>query len=225
MRLLLIEDDQDVVRSLSLALKGAGFAVDATADGEQGCFLALTTNYDLIILDYNLPKMDGKEIIKKIRSEGKNLPILMTTIRSEIGDKVDLLNLGADDYLVKPYVLSELLARIKALLRRPAALAGRLLKMNGLELDPDRFTVLKNGVYLTLAGKEFALLEYLMENPGRVLSRQEIMEHVWDENADPFSNTIEVHIMKLRQKLESDGECLISTVSGRGYKFEGKNKE
>ena len=222
MRLLLIEDDQDVVRPLTLALKAANFVVDATADGEQGCFLALTTNYDLIILDYNLPKMNGKEIIKKIRADGKNTPILITTIRSEVGDKVDLLNLGADDYLVKPYVLSELLARIKALLRRPTVLTERLLKVGDLELDPDRFTVLKNGRYLTLAGKEFTLLEYLMENPGRVLSRQEIMEHVWDENADPFSNTIEVHIMKLRQKIENDGEHLIQTISSRGYKINGK---
>lgn len=222
MRLLLIEDDLDVVRPLTMALKAAGFVVDATADGEQGCFLALTTDYSLIILDYNLPKMSGKEIIKKIREEGRATPILITTIRSEIGDKVDLLNLGADDYLVKPYVLSELLARIKALLRRPSPLAGRLLKVGDLELDPDKFTALKNGNRLTLAGKEFALLEYLMENPGRVLSRQEIMEHVWDENADPFSNTIEVHIMKLRQKIETDDKRLIFTISGRGYKLDEK---
>ena len=219
MRLLLVEDDQEVLLPLTVALKAAGFTVEASADGEQGCVLALTEDYDLIILDYNLPKLNGREIIKKIRAEKKDTPILMTTIRSEIGDRVELLNLGADDYLVKPYVLSELLARIRALLRRPATIVGRVLKLADLELDPDRFTVKRQDRYLSLAGKEFTLLEYLMENPGRVVSRQEIMEHVWDENSDPFSNTIEVHIMKLRQKIENPGERLIHTVSGRGYKL------
>lgn len=219
MRLLIVEDDQSITLPLTNALKAAGFAVDAASDGEKGCFLALTTNYDLIILDYNLPKMNGWEIIKRIREEKKSVPILITTIRGEIKDRVELLNLGADDYLIKPYVLSELLARIRALLRRPPVVRSRELKVGDLELDVDRFVVRQAGQMLSLAGKEFSLLQYLMENAGRVRSRQDIMEHVWDENADPFSNTIEVHIMKLRQKLSPLGAVRIKTVSGRGYKL------
>jgi len=220
MRLLLIEDDADLIRPLTLALKAVNFAVDTAKDGEQGLFMALTNNYDLILLDYNLPKLSGKEVAGKIRADGRGVPIIMITVRSEVEEKVDLLETGADDYITKPFVLSELLARIKAVLRRPANWQGRVLKFADLELDPDRFVVTKNGQRLILSAKEFALLEYLMAHVGRLLSRQEIMEHVWDENADPFSNTIEVHIMKLRQKIEAGGPRLIFTVSGRGYKLD-----
>ncbi len=220
MRLLLVEDDPEVTRPLALALKAVNFAVDTARDGEQGCFLALTNNYDLIILDYNLPKLNGKEIIKKIRNEGRTTPIIMTTVRSEIKDKVDLLNSGADDYLTKPFVLSELLARIKALLRRPSALSPEILKFGVLELDPNKFTATKNGQRLQLTNKEFAILEFLMRDPGQVKSRQEIMEHVWDQNADPFSNTIEVHVGNLRQKIEDPKERLIFNISNRGYKID-----
>jgi DNA-binding response OmpR family regulator len=220
MRLLLIEDDTDLIRPLTLALKAANFAVDTATDGEQGLFMALTNNYDLILVDYNLPKLSGKEVIGQIRADGRSVPIIMITVRSEVDEKVDLLETGADDYITKPFVLSELLARIKAVLRRPPNWQGRILRFAGLELDPDRFIAAKNGQRLILSGKEFSLLEYLMAHAGRLLSRQEIMEHVWDENADPFSNTIEVHIMKLRQKIENDGRRLIYTVSGRGYKLD-----
>lgn len=220
MRLLLIEDDQDIARSVSLALKEANYVVDTAEDGENGLFQVRTNNYDLLILDYNLPRLSGREILKAIRDEKINIPILVTTVHSDVVDRVDLLNLGADDYLTKPFVLSELLARIKAILRRPEKIQSRVLTLNGLELDSDKFIVTKNDQRIFLSSKEFALLEYLLLNKGRVLSRQEIMEHVWDMNADPFSNTIEVHIGNLRRKIETQTEKYIYTISNRGYKID-----
>jgi DNA-binding response OmpR family regulator len=222
MRLLLVEDDADIIRPLALALKADNYAVDIARDGERGYFLARLNNYDLIILDYNLPKLSGREIIKKIRAEKISTPVIILTVRGELDDKVDLLTLGADDYLAKPFALSELLARLKALACRPKIWQGRILRLGNLELDPDKFLLTKNGQRITLSSKEFALLEYLLKNKGLILSRQEIMEHVWDENADPFSNTIEVHIRNLRKKLETDGKKLIFTVSNRGYKIDEK---
>jgi len=222
MRILLIEDDQEISHPLSLALKAANFAVDIANDGEKGYFSAQTSNYSLIILDYNLPRLDGREITQRLRAEGVNTPILILTVRSEINDKVDLLSLGADDYLAKPFAVVELLARVKALLRRPETYAGNILKLGDLELDLDKFLVSQHGHRVFLSSKEFALLEYLLKNKGRIMSRQEIMENVWDENADPFSNTIEVHIRNLRRKLESGGRKLIFTFSNRGYKIDLK---
>lgn len=222
MRLLVIEDDPSIIRSLASTLKDAGFAVDVSQDGENGCFMALTNSYDLIILDCNLPKLSGQEVVARLRAEGRETPILILTVRTEINNKVDLLNLGADDYLTKPFVLSELLARVKAILRRPKSLPNRILKMANLTLDRDKLSLTKNGEGIRLSAKEFSLLEYLLVNKGRVLPRQEIMEHVWDENADPFSNTIEVHIMKLRRKIEGPGEQFIFTFSNRGYKIDDR---
>jgi DNA-binding response OmpR family regulator len=220
MKLLLIEDDAEITRLLALALKTAGYVVDVVGDGEQGYFLARTSSYDLIILDYNLPKLNGREIIKRLREEEIGIPILMLTVNSELIDKVDLLTLGADDYLTKPFVLSELLAHIKAILRRPRNWQGPILKIDDLELNRDKFWVKKNGKKINLSYKEFTLLEYLLENKGQIVSRQAIREHVWDENADPFSNTIEVHIMNLRKKIENSGRQLIFTFSNRGYKID-----
>lgn len=144
----------------------------------------------------------------------------MLTVRCELPDKIELLNSGADDYLSKPFAISELLARIKAITRRPKNWSDSCLKCAGVELDQNKFTVTKNGQDVCLSYKEFALLEYLLKNKGRVIPRQEIMEHVWDENADPFSNTIEVHIMRLRKKLENKEERLISTFPNRGYRID-----
>lgn len=219
MRLLIIEDDPDMLRILALALTKADFMVDTASDGQAGYQLALTNNYELIILDCNLPKLSGQEIVKKLREEGRAVPILILTVLAETNDKVELFELGADDYLTKPFAISELLVRIKALLRRSTILKGHVLKIGQLELDPDKFLVIKDGHRLALSSKEFTLLEYFMNNPERVLSRQEIMDNVWDENHDPFSNTIEVHIMNLRRKLEPDGEQIILTVPNRGYKI------
>ncbi|MDP2944026.1 MAG: response regulator transcription factor [bacterium] len=220
MKILLVEDDPDVVRSLLPALKEAGYVANAATDGESGYLAAQTNEYELIILDYNLPKLNGREVIKKIRDAGLSTPIIMLTVHNELEEKIDLLGLGVDDYLTKPFIFSELLARIKAVLRRPKNWEGNILKINDLELDPDKFLVTKNSKRIFLSSKEFDLLEYLLKHKGRILSRQNIMEHVWDENADPFSNTIEVHIRNLRRKLENDGRRLIFTVSNRGYKID-----
>ncbi len=220
MRLLIIDDDKELVNALVLALKPFNLAIDVAHDGEHGSRLALSNNYRLIILDYVLPQLNGKEVIKKIRQAEIDTPIIMLTVRTELNDKVDLLNLGADDYLTKPFALSELLARLKAILRRPYNLKENILRIADLEMDPDKFLVTRKDKRLNLSAKEFYLLEYFLENKGRVLSRQEIMDHVWDENSDPFSNTIEVHIMNLRKKIEHNGKKLIFTLSGRGYKLD-----
>lgn len=221
MRLLLIEDDLELSRTLALFLKSTGYAVDIANDGERGYFLGRTNDYDLIVTDYNLPLLSGREIIGRLRTEKITTPILILTVRSETTDKIELLNLGADDYLTKPFASSELLARIRSLLRRPKGWQATL-RCRDLEMDPDRYLVRKKGRPINLSAKDFALLEYLMRNKGRVLTRQEIMEHTWDENADPFSNTIEVHIMSLRKKLETKKDRFIFTYSGRGYKLDEK---
>lgn len=220
MKILLVEDDVDIVNSLLPSLKEAGYVAQAVQDGEGGLLAAQTNNFDLILMDYNLPKMNGREVIKNIRQLGLSTPIIMLTVHSEIDEKVDMLNIGADDYLTKPFATTELLARISAVLRRPKKWEGRLLKINDLELDPDKFLVTKRGRRIFLSAKEFTLLEYLLQHKGLVMSRQAIMEHVWDENADPFSNTIEVHIRNLRRKLESGNDKIIFTVSNRGYKVD-----
>ena len=222
MKILLVEDDDDIRRALSLSLKADGHVFDVAEDGERGYLLASTNDYDLIILDYNLPRLSGREITQKIRQENINTPVLILTVRSEINDKVDLLNIGADDYLTKPFATSELLARIKAITRRPKIWQGHILKFRDIELDPDKFLVLKNHKRINLSTKEFALLEYLLRNRGQIMSRQKIIEHVWDENADPFSNTIEVHIRSLRRKLDDDRHKLIFTFSNRSYKIDEK---
>jgi len=220
MRLLIIDDDQELVNNLKLTLKPLNLAIDAAHDGQHGLFLALNNNYKIIILDYVLPKLNGWEVIKKIRQAQIKTPVIMLTVRTELGDKVNLLNSGADDYLTKPFAISELIARLKALLRRPINLQENILKIADLELDPDKCLVTRKGQRLILSTKEFYLLEYLLKNKGRVVSRQEIMDHIWDENGNPFSNTIEVHIMNLRKKIELNGHRLIFTLSGRGYKLD-----
>lgn len=223
MRILLIEDDENIIRSLSLALKTAGYAVDTSVEGERGYFLAQTNNYDLILLDYNLPKLSGREIIEKLRSEKNNTPILMITVKSELENKIDIFSLGADDYLVKPFALSELMARIRAILRRPKTCLSNVLSIGDLELDTNLLILKKKGNQVKLSSKEFALLEFLLRNKGKTLTRTEIMDHVWDENADPFSNTIEVHINNLRRKIENKKQKFIYTFSNRGYKIDTQN--
>ncbi len=220
MHLLLIEDDVNITKALIPILKEKGYNIDQASEGERGYFLASTNNYDLLILDYNLPKLTGRELIKKLRQEKNIVPILMLTVRNELKEKIDLFELGVDDYLTKPFKIPELLARITALLRRPQSWRGNILKIKNLELDHNKFLVTKNKIRIALSSKEFTLLEYLLANQGTVLSRQNIMEYVWDENADPFSNTIEVHIGNLRRKLETKKEKFIFTISNRGYKID-----
>lgn len=221
MRILIIDDQKEIVDFLKKGLESVCFAVDAAMDGEQGSYLAMTNDYDLIVLDNNLPKKNGKEIAREIRDEGKNTPIIMLSVHSDISTKVDLLNLGVDDYVTKPFSFDELLARIKALLRRPPKIEDEILQVGSLTLDTKRHAVRRDDKEIYLTKKEFMLLEYLMRNNGVVLSRSMILEHVWDMNADPFSNTIESHILSLRKKIDTGcKKKFILTVPGIGYKME-----
>jgi len=221
MRILIIEDDKETNEFLRLSLEDEYFIVDTTQDGEQGAFLACTNDYDLIILDYELPKKNGYQICQEIRQGGKSVPIIMISVQSGTETKINTLNIGADDYVTKPYSFQELLARIKALLRRPHKLENNILTIDNLTLDTQRCLVKRGPEKIYLKRKEFILLEYLMKNPRVVLSRGMIMEHVWDNDADPFSNTIETHILNIRRKIDTPNQNkLIHTVQGRGYKLD-----
>lgn len=218
MKILIIEDEVDIASFLQANLKSANFTVELAYDGEKGSFLARTNNYDLIILDYVLPKLNGLEVCREIRDDNNNTPIIMLTVRSEINNKLDLFKAGVDDYLTKPYVFSELLARIKAILKRPKEIKKPLFKIGNLEVDLNNFTLKRGTKNIYLSAKEFSLLEYLAANQGQLVSREMIRENVWGDNCDPFSNTIETHILKLRRKLGNTGP-LIVTVPSRGYRF------
>lgn len=219
MRVLVVEDEKQIGAFLKAGLSEKCYSVDIAADGEQGSFLARTTDYDLIILDNILPKKDGLEVCRDIRERGKTVPILMLSVRSDTATKVELLNAGADDYLSKPFSLEELLARVNALLRRPPAMENDVIQMDDLKIDAVRYSVTRGGKRLYLTRKEFMLLAYLLRHRGTVVSRGMILEHVWDMDGDPFSNTIESHISSLRRKIDLPGrKKLIHTVPGRGYK-------
>lgn len=223
MRILLIEDEQSIIKLLKSGLETESFVVVVAEDGQEGSFLARTGEYDLIILDNILPKKCGVEVLQEIRSEGKTMPVIILSVKSDTTTKIALLNAGADDYLIKPFSFEELMARIRALLRRPRQMEGEVYHADDLTLDTKRqiVTIAKKPIYLTR--KEFTLLEYLMKNLGTVLSRGMIMEHVWNIDVDPFSNTIEAHILSLRRKLDVPGKKkLIQTVPGRGYKIDSK---
>jgi DNA-binding response OmpR family regulator len=218
MKVLIIEDEKDIGGFLKSNLENAGFNVDLAETGEGGSFLATTGAYDLVLLDLNLPDKHGFEVCKEIRLAGREMPIMILTVETEITNKVQLLNAGADDYLTKPFSISEVLARMHALLRRPRKLNGDILSFADLTLDSQKQSVKRNNKEIYLTRKEFMLLEYLLRNQGRVISRGEIIDHVWDSEADLFSNTIETHILNLRKKIDKDKrQALIKTFSGRGY--------
>lgn len=220
MKILIIDDDHNIVQFLKNGLESNLYSVETAGDGERGAFLGRTGNYDLIILDYNLPKMDGAEVLTEIRREKKHVPVLMITVRADLSDKSKIFTRGADDYLTKPFLFAELLLRVKALLKRPPKTEGSLLKIDNLTLNLETKVVRRQGREIYLTKKEFSLLEYLLKNRDRILSRNQIMEHVWDYNADPFSNSMETHIASLRRKLnEHKSRNLIHTFTGRGYKL------
>ena len=220
MKILIVEDDKDVLDFLSSSLGAEGFVIDTAEDGGKGTFMACNNYYDLIILDLNLPGKNGDAVCREIRKAEKIMPILIVTIETEIDDKVRLLNFGADDYLTKPFSFKELLARINALLRRPQKIEVEVFKIDNLILDTVGKTVKRGSKEIYLTRKEFALLAYLMKNQNKVLTRTMIMEHVWDMNADPFSSTIETHILNLRKKISQDNKKkIIQTVPGMGYKI------
>jgi two-component system copper resistance phosphate regulon response regulator CusR len=225
MRILIIEDDSDTLEFLTKSLKEKGFAVDAAEDGEEGSYLARTNDYDLIILDYGLPKKDGFVVCREIREQEhdtrKHTPIIMLSITGDAPIKIEGLSHGADDYVTKPFFFDEVLARVQAILRRPRIRESSRITIDNLIIDSDRQEVIrgKESVYLTR--KEFALLEFLARHSGQVVSRSAIAEHVWDINADPFSNTIETHILNLRKKIDRTAKRkLIHSVPGRGYKID-----
>lgn len=221
MRILAIEDDHKIAAAIKKGLSQEGFAVDVEYDGESGLGAATTLPYDLIVLDRMLPEMDGVEVCKNLRSQKIHTPIIMLTAKSNVGERVEGLNAGADDYLPKPFSFEELIARIRALLRRPKETQSDKLQVQDLTLNTLSFTVTRGEKTINLSTKEFALLEYLMRNPSRVLSKDNIIEHVWDFDADILPNNVEVYVGYLRNKVDKPfKKPLIHTVRGFGYKIE-----
>lgn len=218
MRILLVEDDPHMARFVARGLRERAYAVDVAGDGDEALYKATVNDYDLIVLDIMLPKRDGFEICRALRDGGAHVPILMLTARDAVEDRVRGLDLGADDYLTKPFEFSELIARLRALLRRHAPLLPAVIRVADLELDTRAQQAKRNGRRIELTTKEYALLEYLARNAGRVVGRAEIAEHVWDETFDPFSNLIEVYINRLRRKIDLPfASALIETRRGSGY--------
>ncbi len=220
MRILVVEDAEKLARTLKRGLEGEGYAVDAVFDGLTARKRALARDgqYDLLILDVMLPGMDGFALCRDLRARGLTVPVLMLTARDTTGDKVTGLDSGADDYLVKPFAFAELLARIRTLLRRPRHALPTELQVGDLLLDPAARTVRRGEVAIDLTTKEFSLLELFMRRAGHVLSRDEILDHAWDEDADAFSNIIDVYVRRLRKKIDRPGEpSLFQTVRGIGY--------
>ncbi len=221
MKILIIEDEAEIAKNLKTNLEIEFFAVDMAADGETGLFMALTNEYDLVILDNTLPRKSGVEVCREIRLHKKDLPIIILSVISETEKKIELLETGADDYLTKPFSFQELLARIRAVLRRPKRMQDEILSIDDLEIDLRKNIVKRAGEEIHLTRKQFMLLEYLMHHPGAVVTRSMLMEHVWETDVDPFSNTIETHILSLRRKIKNKDNQpeLIHTVAGRGYKI------
>lgn len=219
MRILVVEDEHKIAGALKRGLEQERYAIDIAYDGEDGLASARAENYDLILLDRMLPGKDGLAVCQELRKDGNHTPILMLTAKDHVRDRVQGLDAGADDYLVKPFSFEELLARVRALLRRPHETAETVLKVADLTLDPASFAVMRSGKQILLSGKEFALLEYLMRNAGRVLSKETIMSHVWDFDADILPNTVEVYIGYLRNKIDKPFPApnLIRTRRGFGY--------
>ena len=224
MRILVVEDEHRIANTITKGLEQERFAVDVAYTGTDGFDLAVTEEYDVIILDLLLPGMDGIVICKKLRSQDIHTPILMLTAKSQIQDKVEGLDSGADDYLTKPFSFEELLARIRALTRRPKNVTMVTLTVNDLALDSKRYSVKRGDKEIQLSNKEFSLLEYLMKNAGVTLTKEQIIMHVWDYDADILPNTVEVYIRNLRNKIDRPfpkKKALIQTVRGFGYKIGG----
>jgi DNA-binding response OmpR family regulator len=219
MRILIIEDEIDLADTISRSLTKAGFPVDGAYDGAEGYELACIYEYDLLILDINLPGINGLEICQALRKTNSKLLILILSARSEPEDRIIGLNLGADDYLVKPFHFGELLARIQALLRRDLGDRAMILSYKNVKLDPNARTAWLDNRKLILTRKEFAILEYLMRDPGKVISQEELLEHVWNTTVNPFTNVVRVHINSLRKKLGDDPKNpqFITTIIGEGY--------
>ncbi len=229
MHILIVEDEERLAKALKKGLELKGYAVDWLADSEKARsrILLYRNEYDLIILDLMLPGIDGATITESVRKENVTTPIIILTARNETEHKVDLLNKGADDYVVKPFSFEELLSRINAVLRRPAQSKPVTLKVGPLEMDMATRVVKKDGEEVPLTLKEFSLLECFMRQPGEVLSREKLFDHVWDFNSLSWSNVLDVHMKNLRKKLGTDanGDQLFETVRGVGYRLAGEVRE
>lgn len=218
MRILLVEDDSNIAGFIQKGLREECHAVDLAQDGDDGLLMASTTPYDLIILDVMLPRLDGLTVCRRLRAAGNTAPILLLTARSTVEDRVTGLDMGADDYLTKPFAFAELLARVRALIRRKGQDQAPRLVVADLEVDPIAHRVWRGGLEISLTNKEYALLEYLLRNPDRVLTRTAIIEHVWDIHYDGMTNIVDVHIRALRAKVDREFPTqLIHTVRGVGY--------
>ena len=218
MKILLVEDDPQVARFIRRGLTEERFVVDDAVDGDEGLHLATTGHYDAVILDVLLPGRDGFEVLARMRRAGVNSRVLMLTARDAIQDRVRGLEGGADDYLVKPFAFAELLARLRALMRRPLAQEASVLEAGGLRLDTRRQTVTRDGRPVSLTAREFAVLAHLVRNAGQIVTRTRLAEEVWDEHFDPLSNVIDVTIYHLREKVDRGFDTrLIHTVRGAGY--------
>lgn len=223
MRILVVEDEIKLANAIKRALELQKYAVDTAYDGEEGFDLASTENYDLIILDIMLPKMSGIEVCTELRAEKKDTPIIMLTARGQISDKTTGLDSGADDYMVKPFSFEELFSRIRALVRRSARETSSDLQFHDLSLNPTTFKVQRAGKHIQLSSKEFSILEYLLRNKNKVVSKNQIVEHVWDYDADVLPTTVEVHIKNLRDKIDKPFSTpLIYTARGFGYELRMK---
>lgn len=216
MRVLVVEDEHRIAEALKKGLTQESYAVDVAYDGETGLDLAMSEEYDCLILDLMLPKKDGLSICRELRAKHIHTPILMLTAKSGVGDRINGLNTGADDYLVKPFAFEELLARLRALMRRPSELVCSKLSYNNIEIDDLTKTVRVDHKQIKLSAKEYSLLEYLLRQKGRVVSKEEAIAHVWDYDSDILPNTVEAHIKRLRNKL---GNEAITTIRGFGYKI------
>ncbi len=219
MKILVVEDEPKLNRELAFYLREKGYAVDAAFDGEEGEYLARTNAYDILILDIMMPKRDGWEVCARLREAGSTTPILFLTAKDATIDRVHGLDLGADDYLVKPFSFDELTARIRTLLRRPPLTVADTLELDGLQLDTRAQQLIIDQKPVALTLREYGLLEYLLRNKGAVVTREDILEHVWDRFYDSFSNVVDVHLKNLRKKLPARYAKRITTIRGKGYRL------
>ena len=218
MKILIIEDDKEMAYFIKTGLCEDSFSVEIVNDGSGGSFLARTNIYDVIVMDYSLPIKNGMEICEEIRNSGITTPIIFLTMHNEIKKKIQALNIGADDYMVKPFSLEELKARIKALSRRPKKIEDTILYIDDIVIDTLKKLISRGGIQIYLTRKTYNLLEYLVKNRGVILSRGMIMEYVWNSESDPFSNTVEAHILNLRKKINAGGKKdILRNIPGRGY--------
>ena len=224
MKILLVEDEEKLLETIREGLVHSGYAVDTALDGEEGSFMAFTNDYDLIILDINLPQKDGFEILKEVRARDREVNIIMLTALSDIDDRVRGFDLGANDYVLKPFHFEELKARIRSLLRRKTTIKDAVIETKGISFDTTKRTFNIKGENLKLTAKEAGILEYLFFNLGRYVTTEELMEHVWNDEVDIFSNVVRVHMSALRKKLKAKlGKNIIRNEIGKGYIIDEEN--